>query len=191
MTDTLDWSEWYDMTRTQAPNQLLMEAFSYVKDIGKVLDVGGGALKDTKYLLQKGFDVTVIDKSPLLEKEAKEIEDGRLHALVTSFEDFHFPVDEYVLVSAMHCLSYCEPSHFDRVITNIKTSLKRGGIFCGQMYDGYDPWSKDLCETHKTYKTSDEVREYLKDMEIISFQEEETEKGRTKHWHIYNFIARK
>jgi tellurite methyltransferase len=188
MADTIDWTEWYDMTRAQAPNQLLVEALSYVKNTGKALDIGGGALKDTKHLLQKGFDVTVIDKSPLLEKEVKEIKNERLHAFVTSFEDFHFPVNEYILVSAMQCLSYCEPVHFGRVIMDIKSSLKKGGIFCGQMIDGYDQESKSM---HRTYQTADEAREYLKDLEIISFQEEETEEGRTKHWHIYNFIARK
>lgn len=188
MTDNIDWSEWYDMTRVKAPNQLLVDALSYVKNTGKALDIGGGALKDTKYLLRKGFDVTVIDKSPLLEKEAKEVKNEQLHAFVTSFEDFHFPVNEYVLVSAMQCLSYCEPAHFSRVIMNIKSSLKKDGIFCGQMIDGYDQESKNM---NRTYQTADEAREYLKDLEIISFQEEETEKCRTKHWHIYNFIARK
>jgi len=165
-----------------------MEALSYVKNTGKVLDIAGGALKDTKYLLQKGFDVTVIDKSPLLEKEAMEMKNERLHPFVTSFEDFIFPANEYILVSAMQCLSYCEPEHFSRVITDIKSSLKKNGIFCGQMYDGYDQESKSL---HRAYQTADEAREYLKDLEIISFREEETEEGRTKHWHIYNFIARK
>ena len=188
MADTIDWSEWYDMTRAQAPSQLLMEALSHVKNTEKALDVAGGALKDTKYLLQKGFDVTVIDKSPLLEKEAKEMKNERLHALVTSFEDFIFPVNEYILVSAMQCLSYCEPAHFGRVIMDIKSSLKKGGIFCGQMIDGCDQESKSM---HRTYQSADEAREYLKDLEIILFQEEKTEEGRTKHWHIYNFIARK
>ncbi len=176
------------MTRAQPPNGLLVEALLYVKNTGKAIDIGGGALRDTRYLLQKGFEVTVIDKSPLLEKEAKELKNERLHFVVTSFEDFKFPVNEYILASAMQSLSYCKPAHFDCVITNIKSSLKKGGIFCGQMYGAYDQWSKNL---HKAYQTADEVREYLKGMEIISFQEEETEKGRTKHWRIFDFIARK
>ncbi len=186
--DKVDWSEWYDLTRAKSPSRLLVEALSYVKDTGKVIDIGGGALKDTRYLLQKGFDVTVIDNSPLLEKEASAINNERLHPFVISFEDFHFPINDYVLASAMQCLSYCEPAHFSRVIIDIKSSLKEGGIFCGQIYDEYDQNSKSL---HKTYKTADEIREYLKDMELILFKEEETEEGRTKHWRIYNFIARK
>ncbi len=188
MVDKINWSEWYDMTRAQPPNELLVKALSYVKNTGKVIDIGGGALRDARYLLQKGFDVTVIDKSPLLEKEAIEIKNKRLHPFVISFEDFHFPSNEYILASAMQSLSYCEPAHFSRVIMDIKSSLKKGGIFCGQMYDGYDKESKSL---HRAYQTADEAREYLKDFEIILFQEEDTEEGRTKHWHIYNFIVRK
>lgn len=188
MADDIDWSPWYDITRAQPPSELLVEALSHVTGTGKVIDIGGGALKDTKYLLGKGFEVTVIDKSPLLEKEAAVLKNDLLHPVVTSFEDFHFPTNEYVLASAMQCLSYCEPAHFSRVITDIKSSLKEGGVFCGQMYDEYSEESKSL---HKTYKTAEEIKEYLSDMESILFQEEETEEGRTKHWRIYNFIARK
>jgi len=190
MPDPIDWTEWYEMTRSQPPNDLLVEALSHAKDIGKAIDIGGGALKDSRLLLQKGFDVTVIDKSPLLEKEAGEIKNPRLHYFMTSFEDYSFPVEEYDLASAMHSLSYCDPVYFDHVITNIKSSLKKGGIFCGQMYDSCDQWSKNL-QAHRTYTTADQARKYLSDMEIILFKEEETEKGRTKHWHIYDFIARK
>ena len=185
---TNDWSEWYDLTRAQAPSQLLVQALSYINKTGKVIDIGGGALKDTKYLLEKGFDVTVIDQSPLLEKEVSEIKGDRLHPIITSFEDFEFPPDEYILASAMHSLSYCDPKHFERVITNIKSSLKSGGIFCGDMYDSYDDWSRSI---PRSYQTEVEAKNYLKDMEILFFEEEETEEGRTKHWRIFNFIARK
>ncbi len=188
MTDKKDWSEYYDFTRAQPSHGLLAEALLYVKNTGKAIDIGGGALRDTKYLLQKGFDVTVIDKSPLLEKEALEIKNERLHTFVTSFEDYKFPADEYILASAMYSLPHCEPEHFGRVITNIKLSLKKGGIFCGQMFGDHDQWSKTV---GMTYLSADEARGYLNDMEIITFREEETKEGRTKHWHIYNFIARK
>jgi tellurite methyltransferase len=188
MNDKIDWSDWYNHTRVQPPYDLLNKALSYVKNMGKALDVGGGALKDTRYLLEKGFDVTVIDKSPLLEKEAEKIKSDRLHTYVTSFENFDFPVNEYVLASAMHSLSYCEPEHFNRVFINIKSSLKKGGIFCGHLYDTYDEWSKGI---NRAYQTANGAKELLKDMDVILFQEEETEGDHTKHWRIYDFIARK
>ncbi len=188
MSDKKDWSEYYDFTRAQPPRELLIEALSHVKNVGSAIDIGGGALRDTKLLLQKGFDVTVIDKSPLVEKEAAEIKSERLHVVVTSFEDFKFPVDEYTLASAMYSLPHCDPAHFEKVITNIKSSLKKGGIFCGQMFGDHDQWSKTV---GMTYLTADEARRYLSDMEIISFNEVETKEGETKHWHIFDFIARK
>jgi len=132
MKDEVNWLKWYNMTRGQAPNKLLVEALSYVENTGKIIDIGGGALRDAKFLLQKGFEVTVIDKSPLLKKEAVKINNELLHPVVISFEDFQFPADEYVLASAMQSLSYCEREHFGRVIMSIKSSLKKGGVFCGQ-----------------------------------------------------------
>ena len=188
MPDKIDWSEYYDMTRNQPPRDLLVEALLYVKNIGKAIDIGAGALSDVRYLLLKGFDVTAIDNNPILEKEAKEINNERLHPFVVSLEDHVFLVNEYDLVSAMYSLHYCDPQHFDHVIMNIKSSLKNGGIFCGQMFGAYDDWSQNL---PYTYLKAEEARQYLNDMEIISFREQETENGRTKHWHIYDFIARK
>lgn len=188
MQNKFDWSEWYEITREQPPHGLLIEAISYVKNIDKAIDIGGGALRDTKYLLEKGFDVTVIDQSPLLEKEAQEIKSNRLHTFITSFEDYKFPNSEYDLASAMHSLSYCEPDKFGVVFANIKNSLKTGGIFCGHMYDSYDDWSKKI---HRAYQSSDEAKNYLKDMDILLFEEEETRDGHTKHWRIFDFIARK
>jgi len=188
MPNKKDWSEYYDFTRGQEPRELLIETLPYVKGIGKAIDIGGGALRDTKFLLQKGFDVTVLDISPLLIKEAAGIKSDHLHLIVSSFEDFQFPVEEYILASAMYSLPHCAPEHFARVITNIKASLKKGGIFCGQMFGEYDQWSKTI---QMTYLSAEKAKEYLNDMEIITFREEETIEGTTKHWHIFNFIVRK
>ena len=72
-----DWSEYFEFTREKPPFLLLIEALKYVTDKGKAIDIGGGALKDTRYLLDEGFDVTVIDNSPLLEQEASRIKNVR------------------------------------------------------------------------------------------------------------------
>ena len=186
-----DWSQYYDITRTKPARELLIEALSYVKSAGKAIDIGGGALRDTKYLLEKGFDVTVIDKSPLLEKEVRELKNKRLHFVVTSFADFKFPVNEYILASAMHSLPFCEPTHFSQVVTNIKSSLEKGGIFCGQMFGDCDMWADN---PEMSYHTIDQAKELLKDLELIIFREEkdfDTLNGETKCRHIFHFIARK
>lgn len=185
-----DWAEYYKVTKAKPPRPLLISALKYVVDGKKALDIGGGALRDTKYLLDQGFDVTVIDKSPLMKKEADEMKNERLNAHTVSYEDFDFPVAEYDIAVAMYSLPFCEPAHFDTVIKRIKDSLKIGGVFCGQLFGDRDEWSSNA---KMTFHTIDQAKKVLEGLEIVFFQEEEkndkTSLGEMKHWHVFHFIA--
>ncbi len=101
MNQDKDWSDYYKATKAKPPRPLLVKALGFVKNKGKAIDLGGGALNDSKYLLDQGFDVTVIDKSPLMEQEAKDIPNNKLHAFTFAFEDFNFPKAEYEFVVLM------------------------------------------------------------------------------------------
>lgn len=193
MNRTKDWSEYYDFTRSKPPYSLLIEAVKLVKEKGSALDLGGGALRDTRCLLENGFDVTVVDNSPLLNAEAEKIGDSKLHTLVVSFENFDFPKDKYDLVSAMFALNFCDPNHFDTVINKIRESLKPEGIFCALLFGDRDERSS---YTDKTYPSKDRIIKLLDGFEIISFVEknpgEKDESGELMtSGHVLQFIARK
>lgn len=190
--DKKDWSEYFEVTRSKPPFSLLVEAVKYIKDKGKAIDIGGGALRDTRYLLEQGFDVTVIDNSPLLKQEADRIKDPDLHHIVTAFEDFHFPKSEYNLASAMFVLNFCDPTRFDTAFQNIKDSLKPGGVFCGQLFGDRDTWSNNA---GMTYPSKDHLMKLLSGFEVISFVEKETDNkdasDEVRSGHVFSFIARK
>ncbi|MDO8512037.1 MAG: DUF3850 domain-containing protein [bacterium] len=187
-----DWSEYFRITGNNPPSKLLVKSLGYVAQKSKAIDVGGGALKDTRYLLEQGFDVTVVDKSDLITKEAEAIKSDNLHYFVSSFEDFDFPKNEYDIASAMYALPFNPPESFDVVFAKIKGSLVKGGIFCGQFFGVHDEWSNDK---KMTFHTKEQVEKLLSDMEVILFDEEEkddkTANGTSKHWHIFHFIVRK
>lgn len=187
-----DWSDYYKATKEKPPRSLLVKAIEYVSNKDKAIDLGGGTLNDTKYLLDQGFDVTVIDKSPLMEQEAENIKSNKLHAFRVGFEDFDFPREEYDLASAMFALPFTAPTHFDEVFKKIKGSLKKGGIFCGQFFGDRDEWKTD---SSMTFHTKEQVQELLGDLDVVSFKEDErddkTAKGEMKHWHVFHIIARK
>ena len=187
-----DWSDYYKVTKAKPPRPLLVKALESVADKNKAIDIGGGALNDTRYLLEQGFDVTVIDKSPLMEQESEDIPNDKLHAFTVGFEDFDFPENGYDLASAMYALPFTDPAHFDSVFTKIKGSLKMGGIFCGQFFGERDEWSTNQ---KMTFHTKEQAENLLSDLEVISFKEEEKEdktaKGDMKHWHVFHIIARK
>ena len=58
-----DWSKYFNNTKNRPPSRLLVKALEYVENKKNAIDIGGGALKDAKYLLEQGFNVTVIDSS--------------------------------------------------------------------------------------------------------------------------------
>ncbi len=187
-----DWAEYYDLTRNLPPRPLLVKALEHVKNKNKALDIGGGALKDTRYLLHEGFDVTVIDKAQLLLNETKSLNSDRLHAHVTSFEDFDFGERQYDIAAAMFALPFNPPESFDRVFQNIKRSLVEGGVFCGQFFGIHDTWASNA---KMTFHTKEQVEKLLDDMEIIQLTEKEedgtTANGTPKHWHVFYVIAKK
>ncbi len=187
-----DWSEYYKATKAKPPRPLLVRSLEYVTHKDKAIDVGGGALNDSRYLLEQGFEVTVIDKSPLLEGQAKGLSNEKLHAKVTSFEDFCFPKNEYDLACAMFALPFTDPQHFDAVFRNVKDSLKKGGIFCGQLFGTNDEWSKN---PKMSFHTKEQVENLLEDLEVILIEEVEkdgpTATGPLKHWHVFHIIAKK
>lgn len=189
---TPDWSGYYKATKSRPPRALLIKALKYVTHKEKAIDIGGGVLNDTRYLLAQGFEVTVIDKSQEVEEEAKTIQNNKLTALTTAFEDFSFPKNEYDLASAMYALPFTPPQYFNAVFKRIRDSLKKEGVFCGQFFGERDGWND---KPDMTFHTEAQVHELLKGLEVISFKEEEkddrTAKGDMKHWHVFHVIARK
>ncbi len=187
-----DWSEYYKITKNKLPSKLLVCALEYAEGKDKAIDIGGGALKDTRYLLEQGFDVVVVDSSELMEKEAKKISSDKLHYFASSFANFNFPENTFDLASAQFSLPFNPPESFKAVLKKIKLSLKKDGIFCGQLFGVRDGWAN---RPNMTFHTMQQAQKLFKDMEVIYFNEEEkdgeTANGTSKHWHIFHFIAKK
>ncbi len=187
-----DWSEYYKITANKPPSKLLVKALGFVKNKNKAIDIGGGALKDTRYLLGQGFDVTVIDKSDLMADEAQKISSNKLHYFVSDFDKFNFPESKFDIALSIFALPFNPPETFDIVFERIKKSIVSGGIFCGQLFGIKDQWSK---KSDMVFFTEKQARNLFSGMEIIEFVEEQgdgtTANGLPKYWHIFHFIARK
>jgi tellurite methyltransferase len=187
------WEEYYEITKNNPPSPLLVKALGYVSHKNKAIDIGGGALKDSRYLLEQGFEVTVIDKEIALKDHAASLHNTKLQYHVTSYDDFAFPENEYDIASAMFALPFNPPLTFDAMFDRVKKSLKPGGIFCGQFFGVHDEWNS--AARAMTFHTKEEIQELLKDFEILSLREEEkdgtTANGTAKHWHIFHVIAKK
>ncbi len=186
------WASHFAITKDYPPSPLLIRAMPYVKKGGKALDMGAGALKDSKYLLEKGFDVTAVDAEPLVAKMASSILSDKLHVTISSFEKFAFPKNTFDLISSMFSLPFTRPKEFEKVFESLVESLKDDGIFCGQFFGVKDSWHTD---TTMTFHDKEHIEKLLSPFKILTLDEEERESKTTngvlKHWHIFHVIAQK
>lgn len=174
------------------PSPLLEEALSYCQG-NKAIDVGAGPLNDANFLVQKGFEVTALDNSPLMAEIAMEYPD--ITPIVSNFDTFDFPKNTYNLINSQWSLSFNPPDTFDAMFSNIKESLKPSGVFCFTLYGKNDEWAKS--KKDMTFINSkSEVQSLLSGFDILKLEEEDADiknkhNENTKHWHVYYVIAKK
>ena len=187
-----NWQKYINNTKNQEPKRLLVRALEFVKNKDTALDVGAGALNDSKLLQNNGFKkIYAID----IEKNTESIKelDGQVFTFKKiAIEDYNFSANFFDLINAQFVLFCINKNDLIRIIDDIKKSLRSGGIFVGQFLGSNDSWSNQSnVYTHSRL----EAEEILSDLEIIDLNEEEkdaiTAMGESKHWHLFHFIARK
>ncbi len=194
---TPNWGQFYGFTKDSPPWPLLMRAAALAPHKGRALDLGAGAGRDTRYLLEQGFHVTAVDAEPravgLL--AALPFSADRLHVVQSSFEDFDFAGAgaPYVLISAQFALPFIPRVHFAGVFARLKAALAPGGIFAGQLFGVRDEWNTP--SRAMTSHTQAEAEALLRDLEVIELTEEDHDgtvaDGSPKHWHVFHVLARK
>ena len=193
------WKAYSERTKDQPPRSLLVEAMPLVTSKDAALDLGPGALNDSKYLLDQGFaKVIAVNKDPLntdpvAEARAAIFPDDRFTYTVSSFENFDFKPAMYDLINAQYALPFTSPGEFKLMMSQLVASLKPGGIFTGQFFGPEDEWN-DGSNT-KTFVTVEEVEKLLADCEIVHREEAKGKDPRAfggpKKWHVLHIIARK
>lgn len=188
------WDKYVENSRDQPPRKLLVRALQFVPARGSAMDVGAGALNDTRFLLDEGFaSVTALDSAPIAQDIADTLPPDRFRYVISTFEAFDFPVAAYDLVNAQYALPYIHPDHFDAVFARIAASLKPGGILTGQLFGNFDDWAGT---PGMSFHTLAQARAVLSDVRPLEFEENDepnsqTLSGKAKHWHYYDFIARR
>lgn len=187
-------SEYIEKTKDLEPRPWLVKALVLVDQKNEALDLGPGALIDTKYLIEQGFKhVTAVDSSNTAQEIYETLPSGKVDYVTSSFENFSFPEDTYDLINAQFSLPFNPKETFPEVFDKVKKSLKEGGIFVGQLFGTRDDWSK--IRDDATFLTKEQATALLSDLTIIEFEEEEKDSipavGEFKHWHIFNIIAKK
>ncbi|HYF13363.1 MAG TPA: class I SAM-dependent methyltransferase [Candidatus Paceibacterota bacterium] len=188
-----NWKEFFELTKNKPPRALLVRSMPYVIERNAALDLGAGALNDSVYLLNEQFrKVTALDREPVAQSIAQTLPKDRFSYVISSVEDFNYTPNTYDLINAQYVLPFVKNSQIEVVVSKIYAALTSGGIFTGQIFGERDEWARNATVTFRTEK---QARQLFNPFELLVFEEEEqdaqTAAGIMKHWHIFNFIARK
>lgn len=187
---TENWKRFYERSQERGPRPLLTEALGFVKKKERALELGAGTLNEAKILIQNGFkEVVAVDKN---EQAFRGRDSTGISLVVVSIEDFDYEKEAYDLISAQYSLSFLPKNTLLKVMEEIKMALATEGIFCGNLFGNHDSWNG---RENMSFFSTEETKEQLEGLELIKFQEEErdaaTVLGNQKHWHVFNFIAKK
>jgi len=188
--------EYYNKTKGNNPSGLLKTFFfmNFDKELkGKTaIDLGAGAGNDTKYLLEKGFKVTCIDK----EEKSKEI----IMSQITQNENLKFELQEFEilkldkadLIYSCFSLHLCNPDKFNNMMNEITNNINNNGFFVGNFLGEEDGWYGN---DRMTFLPKEKALDYFKDFEIKYYAEKKYIKdlvmGEKKKWHVFEIIAMK
>lgn len=186
------WPTYFKRTADNPPNDTLVRAEKECRNKDTALDFGCGAGRDSRYLLECGYDVTAVDKEPSSRTFLKKLpSQNKLHIEVTDFADFQF--DEYDLINSMFALPFMKPEDFEIVVPRLLKSIKQKGIFSGNFFGPNDEWNKPGSEM--TFITRQQLDEYFDSFDYVLCKEKdamgELASGEPKHWHMFVVVARK
>lgn len=188
---TYMWGEYFEKTKDMEPNDLLKKALMHVEG-NQALDLGAGALRDSRFLAKNGFQVTAVDGSPLILTQPSQDNVSVVHS---TFMDYDFPDNALDLVTAQWALSFNPRQTFPALIQKIIRALKSGGIFTANIFGTDDEWNKGQDEM--TFLGNAQCQKTLEEpaLDVIYFADVHERKkpavGNEKRWHYFEIIARK
>jgi SAM-dependent methyltransferase len=89
------WTNFYNITKHHPHWELLERAASLFGQPGRVLDLGCGAGRDTRFLLAHGWSVTAVDCEAEAVALLAQLPGEHLRVMQSSFEDFDYGYEVY------------------------------------------------------------------------------------------------
>jgi SAM-dependent methyltransferase len=134
---------------------------------GRILDVGCGPGRDSKFFLEKGFEVTALDPSEEMVRMASEF--TGIEVLQFKAEEINFH-SEFDGIWCCASLLHVPQDEILPVLENIKTALKPNGIlYCSFKYGG--DHSRIKGDRLFNDQTEDSFKKLLKQIPELQSQE--------------------
>ena len=187
------WKLYFNKHKGRKPKQQLLDALQYVKNKELALDLGCGLMIESQAIIKNGFqNVIAVDRYRELKNLVKP--NKKIKFVVSNFKNFKFSNNSFDLINAEFALPFYGKDGFDKFFTDIKNSLKKDGIFTGQLFGIKDSWN--TFDSKMVFQSKKEAKALFKGFELILFEEKYEPNGsssteKVKVWHIFRFIARK
>ena len=155
---------------------------------GPALDIGAGASVDSRYLLDRGFDVDAVDPDPVANELAKAVvsDRSRFTMVPNEIENHRITPDAYSLAVALHVLPFIPVDAIDRVAADIVSGLRFGGVLCCTHFGVRDSWVTSELPINGV--TERRAAELFAGLQPIYFGASEHDgfdlEGNPKHWHV-------
>lgn len=161
--------DFLDKTRHRAPDELLQEWLPKLGLRGIALDLGCGSGAEAELLAREGFMVDAIDKDPTSVKYAKERCEGmKVDVIEGDFREFNLRPEYYSVVVSINALPFLPRADFEKLLEDIKVSLKPGGAALIYVYGPEHAWAD---REDMNFWTKDEFAKQWKGFEILELKE--------------------
>lgn len=168
----------------------------FVGRAGLALDLGCGSGRDAKELLQRGWRVDAVDSDESTIKSLASLQRDypeKFRVIHSRFEELPHFETRYDLVNASYSLPFCPEEFFKDFWRNVIGSLKPQGIISCELFGDRDEWNDGVRKL--TFFNKMQVENQFAGLDIVGLEEKEwsgpTFSSATKHWHLFECIARR
>ena len=152
-----------------------------------MLDFGAGGLRDSKYLLSKGFHVTALDKEF---HEDFPYSGLQFQRITSTFEEVYFPHDSFDVIIAHNSLPFIKKEDFERVWENLYKWLTPEGTLIVNFFGENHGWNGTMI-THSIEEISQLLQKYTVQHLQEKDEDSETVSDGIVRWHSISVIAQK
>ncbi len=139
----------------------------------RLLEIGAGPGRDSKFFQDNGLDVTCTDLSPEMVELCRA---KGLNAFVMDFLSLDFPTESFDAVYGLNCLLHVPKKDLSSVIEKIRQLLKPNGLFYLGVYgkddfEGVWPLDEYIPKRFFSFHTDEGIQEAVAPyFEIIYFK---------------------
>jgi hypothetical protein len=156
----------------------------------RALDIGPGDLSNTRYLLERGVAVDVVDRNPAVVDQAVALEHGGVRAFHADIRRFLIERKRYHLVVVLTVPKVMRRQAISSMLVAARAGMVDEGVLCCTLLGDRDSWARQGPPATSFTKT--ECERLVSDWPGVRLKEIEFDgkdrRGADKHWHWYALL---